>query len=86
LDAYYGNTAGRVHPKVLVPVHWDDFTKPLSDHLEPMSASVLHPGFDYLIEKTAQDKIRFGILQGYQSLMLFGGGVPAPQARGPEEE
>jgi para-nitrobenzyl esterase len=85
LDAYYGNTVGRVHPRLVVPVHWDDFTKPLGDHLEPMSAAVLHPGFDFLIERTAQDRIRFGILQGYQGVLLFGG-VPARQARGPEEE
>jgi L-ascorbate metabolism protein UlaG (beta-lactamase superfamily) len=34
-DAYYETLLGRVQPRLVVPMHWDDFTRPLSEPLRP---------------------------------------------------
>jgi L-ascorbate metabolism protein UlaG (beta-lactamase superfamily) len=69
-DAFYDQTIAKVRPKLVVPIHWDNFFRPLSDHLEGMED--LTASFDFLIARLKADKIEFGILQGYQSVILFG--------------
>ncbi|HEV3385515.1 MAG TPA: MBL fold metallo-hydrolase [Gemmata sp.] len=69
-DTFYDQTIAKVRPKLVIPVHWDNFFTPLSDHLEGMDD--LNASFDFLIGRLKADKIEFGILQGYQSVMLFG--------------
>jgi L-ascorbate metabolism protein UlaG (beta-lactamase superfamily) len=34
--AYYGDLLGAVRPRVVVPIHWDDFFRPLSKPVRPM--------------------------------------------------
>ncbi len=73
-DAYYDNTVKKVKPQLVVPIHWDNFFKPLDDHLE-FPGKLIDTGpaaFDFLIGHLKKDKIEFGILQGYQSTVLFG--------------
>lgn len=73
-DFYYEQTVGTVKPKLVVGIHWDNFFQPLSDKLEPMPklADNVHAGFDDLIARTKADKIEFGLMQGFQSVLLFG--------------
>lgn len=40
LDGYLANTVDAVGAKRLIPVHWDDFTRPLSEPLLPMPVVV----------------------------------------------
>lgn len=70
---FYKQTVRTVRPKLVIPIHWDDFFHPLSDHLDAPAKIVddLPAAFDFLIDRLADDKIKFGILQGYQSVMLF---------------
>lgn len=68
--ALYAETVAKVRPKLVVPIHWDNFFLPLGDRLEPMGD--VPAAFDFLIEKLKADKIAFGILQGYQGVTLFG--------------
>ena len=35
-NTYYEQTVRKVQPKLVIPIHWDDFTKPLTDTLEAM--------------------------------------------------
>ncbi len=73
-DRLYEQTVGVVHPRLVIPVHWDDFFSELSDQLS-MSMRVVDdvPGaFRWLRGRLQQDGIRFGIMQGYQSVILFG--------------
>jgi hypothetical protein len=35
-QAYYEALLGVVQPRVLIPIHWDDFMRPLSQPLRPM--------------------------------------------------
>ena len=73
-NTFYDQTVKTVQPKLVIPVHWDNFFTPLSDRLEPLGKPIddTAAGFDFLIDRLKLDKIRFGILQGYQSVMLFG--------------
>jgi L-ascorbate metabolism protein UlaG (beta-lactamase superfamily) len=68
-EAFYDQTIAKVRPKLVIPTHWDNFFRPLSDHLEGMDDL---SAFDFLIDRLKSDKIEFGILQGYQSVTLFG--------------
>jgi L-ascorbate metabolism protein UlaG (beta-lactamase superfamily) len=73
-NTFYDQTVQKVQPKLLIPIHWDNFFMPLSERLEPPGKAIddTAAGFDFLIERLKANKIRFGILQGYQSVMLFG--------------
>ena len=73
-DAYYDNTVKKVKPQLVIPIHWDNFFQPLSDHLVFPGPLVDNgpAAFDFLIDRLKTDKIPFGILQGYQSAVLFG--------------
>lgn len=72
-NAYYEQTIGKVKPMLVIPIHWDNFFLPLSEHLEaPRKAfGDLPRGFDFIIARTQADGITFKILQGYQSVLLF---------------
>ncbi|TGK07744.1 MBL fold metallo-hydrolase [Leptospira semungkisensis] len=72
-DKYYTETVGTVHPKIVVPVHWDNFFKPLTEPLEP-NLSIgddVKKGMEYMIRRTSQDGIQFNILRGFGSILLF---------------
>lgn len=71
-QAFYDETVGKLRPQLVIPIHWDNFFQPLSDHLEamPQVADDLKRSFDFLISRTKNDNIEFRILQGYQSVIL----------------
>ncbi|UHQ18829.1 hypothetical protein LVB87_11620 [Lysobacter sp. KIS68-7] len=68
-DLYYRQTVDQVHPKLVVPLQWDDATRPLSRKL--VLADGTPAAFDFLMGRLQQDKIRFGLLQGYHTTELF---------------
>lgn len=70
---YYNETVGKVKPQIVVPVHWDNFFKPLSPKLKALPKIVdnVKLGFNYIIERTKADKIQFRIMQGKDSILLF---------------
>lgn len=72
-NQYYEQTVGKLHPKLLVPLHWDDFTKPIDGHLDmlPRFVADTPKDFDFIIQKTSADKIDFKVLQAYKSVLLF---------------
>jgi L-ascorbate metabolism protein UlaG (beta-lactamase superfamily) len=67
-NAYYDQTVKKARPQLVIPIHWDHFFLPLDDRLAPLG----DPAFDFLIPRLKADNIRFGILQGFQSVELFG--------------
>jgi L-ascorbate metabolism protein UlaG (beta-lactamase superfamily) len=72
-NKYYAQTVGKLKPKLVVPLHWDDFTKPIDGHLDMLPRFVANTpkDFDFIIQKTSSDKIDFKILQAYKSILLF---------------
>lgn len=69
-NMYYEQTVQKVHPKLIIPIHWDDFNKPLTDTLEalPKFADNTKKGLDFIIRRTKEDNIDLQILQGFQSI------------------
>jgi L-ascorbate metabolism protein UlaG (beta-lactamase superfamily) len=81
-DRLYEQTVGVLHPSLVIPVHWDDFFSKLSGQLS-MSMRIVDDvpaAFKFLIGRLREDHIRFGIMQGYQSVVLFGKGSPDASA------
>lgn len=70
-EAFYKQTVATVRPRLVVPIHWDNFFQPLTDQLEPLDSHDFSAGFQYLEKRLANDRVRFCILQGYGSVMLF---------------
>ncbi|WP_165372253.1 MBL fold metallo-hydrolase [Emticicia agri] len=72
-NKYYEQTIGKLHPKIVVPLHWDDFTRPIRGSLEMLPRFVANTpkDFDFIIQKTNSDKIDFKLLQAYKSIVLF---------------
>jgi L-ascorbate metabolism protein UlaG (beta-lactamase superfamily) len=70
-EAFYEQTVAKLQPKLVIPVHWDNFNKPLSDSLTALTPWDLKISFDFLIPRLTADHIQFGIMQGFQSILLF---------------
>jgi L-ascorbate metabolism protein UlaG (beta-lactamase superfamily) len=70
---FYDESVRRVAPKLIVPVHWDDFFEPLSSHLTANKRAVddLKTGLDFIISRAQSDGIAFRILQGGSTIRLF---------------
>jgi L-ascorbate metabolism protein UlaG (beta-lactamase superfamily) len=70
---YYAQTVSKVHPQILIPIHWDNFFTPLSNNLKPYPklADNVKKDFNFLIRKTGEDKIRFRIMEGFERVVLF---------------
>lgn len=72
-DEYYKQTVQTLKPKVLIPIHWDNFFKPLSEPLEPN----LQLGDDFdanmksILKRSEGQKIEIQLLQGFESIDLF---------------
>ncbi|PBQ33540.1 hydrolase [Sphingobacteriaceae bacterium] len=70
---YYKNTVETLKPKILIPIHWDNFFKPLSEGLIPYPklADDVKKDFDFLIGKTRGDGTAFRIMMAYDSFIIF---------------
>lgn len=73
---YYAETIGKLKPKLVLPLHWDNFLLPVSEELQMMPNLMddTSASFQYMIQKTRADNIDFKILQGGKSIILFAGG------------
>ena len=72
-DAYYEHAVTGVGASLVVPIHWDEFTRPLSGQLRASGwlFGNAEAALDFLIERTSSDGVSLRLLQGYQSVTLF---------------
>ncbi|MEZ4849954.1 MAG: MBL fold metallo-hydrolase [Bacteroidia bacterium] len=73
-ENYYQYTIGVLNPETVIPLHWDNFLKPVSNHLEMLPRFGNKKGnedFEFFISRTQADGIDFKILQGMGSVILF---------------
>jgi L-ascorbate metabolism protein UlaG (beta-lactamase superfamily) len=68
-DAFYANTVGTVRPRLVVPIHWDNFLTPLSDKLDGLGNAPA--SFDFLLRRLKADGVRFGLLRGFGSFRIL---------------
>ena len=80
-QTFYTETVGKLKPRLLIPIHWDNFFQPLTSELTalPWLVDDLQQSFDFLLGRTQADQIQFRILQGYQSLIIRPSGLPATE-------
>jgi L-ascorbate metabolism protein UlaG (beta-lactamase superfamily) len=81
MNRFYEQTVTPVHPRLLVPMHWDDFLVPLSGHLPPAPWPIdkTHDAFAFLVARVSDenrtrspdDALELRVMQGYESLLLF---------------
>ena len=73
-EAYFQNAVPASAPALVVPIHWDDFFRPLSPHLRTPWRIIndVPVAFEFL--KKRLGTIKFRIVQGCQSILLFRNG------------
>lgn len=70
---FFDETIQKLNPKFIIPIHWDNFFKPLDKPLEPN----LKLGDDFdanmnaLLKRTAKDQIQVQLMQGFETIDLF---------------
>ena len=76
-ESYWREVVGAVGPRCVIPIHWDDFTLPLSAPLAP-SPRILDDvpaSLDFLIQKTSDDSLGLGLLPVWEPVVLLGAGA-----------
>jgi L-ascorbate metabolism protein UlaG (beta-lactamase superfamily) len=73
MEAYYREVVEAVGARLVVPIHWDDFTRPLDEPLVPMPRLV--DDFDmvlrFLVARTAAAHVTLALLPAWQPRRLF---------------
>ena len=74
-EDYWRAVVGAVGPRCVIPIHWDDFTLPLSAPLEPPPRLLddVAASLDFLIRKT-DDAPGLGMLPSWKPVTLLGVG------------
>ena len=77
-EAYYREVVEAVGATRVIPVHWDDFTRPLEKPLEPLPSLVsdVPAVLDFLIERT-RPPARLEMLRAGERVLLFPEPPPA---------
>lgn len=71
-NQFYHENVTALDPSLLIPIHWDNFFRPLSDELImlPRFVAYVDKDFDFFIARTKEHSIDFRILQGTRSFLL----------------
>jgi L-ascorbate metabolism protein UlaG (beta-lactamase superfamily) len=72
-NKYYLETIQMTNPSLVVPIHWDNFGKPLSKPLTalPKIGDDVSAGLNFLIDRTSKEKRKLLLMQGHQKTVLF---------------
>lgn len=55
---YYEQTVRKVKPELIIPIHWDNFTKPLTDNLEALPKFADNTKKDLIFSFRGQKQIK----------------------------
>lgn len=72
-ENYYKETVKASQANTVVPIHWDNFSKPLTQPLQalPKFSDNMEATFSFITDRTKADSVNFRLLQGGQSALLF---------------
>jgi L-ascorbate metabolism protein UlaG (beta-lactamase superfamily) len=75
-ENYWRNVVEPVHPRCVIPIHWDDFTLPLAESLQPSPTLLddVPASLDFLVGKSAGGTPGIGLLPVWQPVVLLGAG------------
>jgi L-ascorbate metabolism protein UlaG (beta-lactamase superfamily) len=70
---YYNQTVVATGARTVIPIHWDNFMKPLTKPLQalPNLSDKIDSSFNFLINRTQSQNKQLIILQAHQSIQLF---------------
>ncbi len=73
MQNYYRQTVQATGAKLIIPIHWDNFTRPLAKPLValPNLTDNVNKGFEFLMQQSAQHNVKFNLMQGGTSIILF---------------
>jgi L-ascorbate metabolism protein UlaG (beta-lactamase superfamily) len=76
-EDYWRAVVGAVGPRCVVPIHWDDFTLPLAEPLEPAPRLLddVPASMTFLIRKAAGGAPGLGLLPAWKPVTLLGAGA-----------
>lgn len=76
-QGYWNAVVGATTPRCLIPIHWDDFTLPLSFPLEPAPRLLddFDATMDFLTRESSGGAPALGLLRAWQPVTLLGAGA-----------
>lgn len=74
MSEYWREVVTAVRPRCVIPIHYDDFTRPLGERIEPMPALVddVAASFDFLQRQARADGVHLATLPPWQPVTLIG--------------
>jgi L-ascorbate metabolism protein UlaG (beta-lactamase superfamily) len=78
-QAYWQEVVRQVGARRVIPIHWDDFTRPLAAPLQamPFPFDRFDRSMDFLLAQAGKDKVDVGLAPAWQPIDPFAG-LPAP--------
>lgn len=73
-ETYYREIVDAVGPRCVIPIHYDDFTLPLDQPLQPMPNLLddVDGSLRFLVDQTKQRQVGFGLLSEWKPVPLLG--------------
>lgn len=77
---YWAETQGRVHARRIIPIHWDDFTLPLNEPLQPgrLLFDDLGVTLDFMQRRALAEGVDLRFAPLWEPIDPFAGLTPAP--------
>jgi L-ascorbate metabolism protein UlaG (beta-lactamase superfamily) len=77
-DTLFEQSVGFVDPRLVIATHWDNFFEDLDDDMQPPPRWIddVPAALNFLRERVKDRDIRLGLMQGFESIMLFDGRLP----------
>ena len=72
--AYYRETVSATGARLVIPVHWDDYTEPLDEPLQPhvRFMSDFRDAMNFLVDETEENpSVQLRMMQGFETILLF---------------
>ncbi|MBP6730525.1 MAG: MBL fold metallo-hydrolase [Chitinophagales bacterium] len=72
-NQYFAQTVLATQAKTVVPIHWDNFTRPINKPLValPNISDNVDSGLHFLIRKTEENKVNLKLMQAENAMLLF---------------
>lgn len=72
-NSYFNHTVLASRAKTLIPIHWDNFSQPITQPLQalPKFSDKVEKSFSFLLNKSHQHSVNFVLLQSGERVLLF---------------
>lgn len=82
-DEYWEQVVGATGPRLVVPIHWDDFGRPLSRGLRPMPFPLDRPRRTraFVTRKARASGVTVHVPQAFETILPFRSGMEATSSR-----